>query len=453
MAELTKTAIEKLAVPEGKFDTYLWDPSLPSFGVRKIGSSGSMSFVVKFTIGGKQRKQSLAKLIITGSTTKDDVARVIRTARNEAQNALARARLNDDFRADSRAKAAEDAAQTKLDAAERARLADQVGPRIETYIVERRRDLRPRSWTETHRHLTKHLRPIHALPVTDLRRDIIAAEITRIAKESGAVAADRVRASLSAFCGWMIERQIIEANPCTGIKRKANGGGRDRVLSMEELTAVWAATDSDFDHDRIVRLLMLTGQRREEIGGLEWSEVDFARREIQLPATRTKNNKAHVIPLSDQALEILHAVSMRHGRQHLFGTGKGPFSGWSKSKQRLDDRLAGRVAPWTLHDLRRSFASHCADLDFGSVLAIEAGLNHLSGERAGIKGIYNRGKQEKQKRELMEKWGGHIAPAPAAAAAPPEPPMPLIVSETAKQVVGRTFMRELLNRGKRRGRR
>ena len=458
MAELTKSATEKLTVPDGKFDAYLWDPTLPSFGVRKIGSSGSISLVVKFTVGGKQRKQSLGRLIIAGTTTKEDVARMIRTARNEAQNALATARLNDDFRAESRAKAATDAVQAKLDATERARLADQVGPRVETYLVERRRDLRPRSWIETARHLTKHLQALHSLPVTDLRRDIIAAEITRIAKDSGTVAADRVRASLLAFCGWMIERQIIEANPCTGIKRKANGGGRERVLSMEELAVLWRATGSNSDYDRILRLLMLTGQRREEIGDLEWPEINFERREIQLPAARTKNNRAHVIPLSDQALQILQAVPMRHGRRHLFGTGKGPFSGWSKSKERLDDRLAGRVAAWTPHDLRRSFASHCTDFEFGSVLAIEAALNHLSGERAGIKGIYNRGKQERQKRELMERWGAHIA-APVAltveeapAAVPVEPITIATPSANAKRRAGQLLLKDLAGRKRRRKR-
>ena len=451
MTELTKTAIERLTVPDGKFDAYLWDPSLPSFGVRKVGSSGSTSLVVKFTIGGKQRKQSLGKLIITSTTTKDDVARVIRTARNEAQRALAKARLNNDFKSEIRAKAAEDASQAKLDAAERARLADRVGPRIETYIGERRRDLKPRSLIETQRHLAKHLQSLHDLPVTDLRREVIAAELARIAKDSGAVAADRVRASLSAFCSWLIEREVIEANPCIGIKRKANGGGRDRVLAMEELAVVWRGIGGDTDHDRIVRLLMLTGQRREEIGGLTWEEINFERCQIELPPARTKNKRAHIVPLSNEALTILRTIPMRHGRNHLFGTGKGPFSGWSKSKERLDGRLGAQIAPWTLHDLRRSFASHCADLEFGSVLAIEAALNHLSGERAGIKGIYNRGKQERQKRELMDNWGAHIAEqvappveAPAESVAMFEP------SAAAGRRAGRLLLKELTGRKPRR---
>jgi len=408
MPELTKAAIEKLTVPEGKFDAYIWDAALPSFGIRKV-HTGALSFVVKFTIGGRQRKQSLGKLIITGSTTKDDVARAIRAARAEAQTALARARLNDDFKAEAREKLAEAASQAKTEAAERARLADKLGPRIETYLKERRKDMRPGSLREVTRHLGKHLQPLHDLPVSDLRRDIIAAEISRIAGASGAVTADRVRASFSAFCGWLIERQIVEHNPCIGIKRKANGGGRERVLAMDELVAIWRTTGSDSDHDKIIRLLLLTGQRREEIGGLRWDEVNFDKRQIELPEGRTKNGRAHIIPLSDQALAILKSVPVRHARKYLFGHGSGPFSGFSKCKERLDARLGKQVAPWVVHDLRRSFVSHCADLDFGSVLAIEAAINHLSGERGGIKGIYNRGKQERQKRELMDRWGQHIA--------------------------------------------
>ena len=135
---------------------------------------------------------------------------------------------------------------------------------------------------------------------------------------------------------------------------------------------------------------------------------------------------------------------MRHGRNHLFGTGKGPFSGWSKSKERLDGRLGAQVVPWTLHDLRRSFASHCADLEFGSVLAIEATLNHLSGERAGIKGIYNRGKQERQKRELMDKWAAHIA---ALVAPPVEKSVALIdFAEPSPRRVGQAMLKKLAGR-------
>jgi hypothetical protein len=109
---------------------------------------------------------------------------------------------------------------------------------------------------------------------------------------------------------------------------------------------------------------------------------------------------------------MLRSVPMRNGRDLVFGQGDGPFSGWSQSKKRLDARLGTRVAAWIIHDLRRSFASHCTDLEFGSTLAIEIAQNRFDSERAGVRGIFNRGKHERQKRELMEKWSAHIAQFP-----------------------------------------
>jgi integrase len=199
---------------------------------------------------------------------------------------------------------------------------------------------------------------------------------------------------------------------------------------------------------------MLTGQRREELGGLMWHEI--AASEIRLPGERTKNKRPHTVPLSEPTLSILRSLHRRHNRIYLFGEGEGPFSGWSKSKARLDERIwrdlggdlyaefaarlnaagvskgrknerdaaANRVAanlgyasagalrtsiipPWTLHDLRRTFSTHCADLGFGDQLTIDLATNHISG-RGRISRTYTRAKMERQKRELMEKWGAHI---------------------------------------------
>jgi integrase len=412
--ELSKDTIAALTVPEGKFDSYIWDETLPSFGVRKLHTA-ALSFVVKFTIRGQQRKQSLGRLIINDDTTKDDVGRAIRIARDEAQTALARARLHHDFKAAEREKAAEDrekaaemAAKAKAEAATQARRTDTIGPRIKTYI-EARTDLRPESLLEVKRHLNSHMAALHGTPVADLRRKLVSDEIDRIAGANGKVTADRVKTSFSTFCAWLIEKEAIDENPCLGIKRKAKGGGRTRVLSIEELTAVWPATARDGDdYDKIVRLLLLTGQRRQEIGGLVWDEIDFRKRQIELSPERTKNERHHIIPLSDQALAILRSVSAKDDRDYVFGRGKGGFSGWAKAKARLNERLGKAVTPWRLHDLRRSFVSHCSDLDFGTPLAIEAAIDHFSNERGGIKGVYNRGNQQRQKRELMDKWGNHI---------------------------------------------
>ena len=219
-------------------------------------------------------------------------------------------------------------------------------------------------------------------------RVTVAARLREIAKESGNTAANRARATLSAMYAWAIGEGLCETNPVVGTNKADEGGARDRVLSDTELAAVWYnAPDSDYG--RIVRLLMLTGQRRDEIGSLHWSEVDTDAKTITLPGSRTKNGREHVVPLSTDALAIITATSQPEGREKVFGVGDGGFSGWSKAKAALDEKLGKSVSAWTLHDLRRTAATRMADSGVQPHV-IEAVLNHVSGHKGGVAGVYNR---------------------------------------------------------------
>ena len=153
---------------------------------------------------------------------------------------------------------------------------------------------------------------------------------------------------------------------------------------------------------------MLTGQRREEIGGLTWDEINFEAHRIDLAGLRTKNHRPHSIPLSEAAYAIIQNLSRRPGRDYLFGIGTGPFSGWSKSKQRLDQRLGSKFGQWTVHDLRRTFATLASDHDFAPVHVIEMALNHWSGTKSGIVATYNQAKYDRERRRLMESWSDFI---------------------------------------------
>jgi len=136
----------------------------------------------------------------------------------------------------------------------------------------------------------------------------------------------------------------------------ASQASREHVISDQELAAIWAACRDD-DHGRIVKLLILTGQRRDEAGDMMWPELDLSRGLWTIPRERTKNGLPHEVPLSDAALEILRSIPRREGREFVFGEGQGGFSGRSKSKARLDTRIAKAraiVRPWRLHDLRRT---------------------------------------------------------------------------------------------------
>jgi integrase len=200
---------------------------------------------------------------------------------------------------------------------------------------------------------------------------------------------------------------LVDANPVIGTGRREEVS-RSRVLNEHELRIVWHALGDD-EFSSIVRLLILTGQRREEIGGLRWPELVDGK--IILPSERTKNKREHIIPLSEPAQAIVDAQPRRRDREYVFGRGIRGFSGWSRSKARLDARVAemiGHPLPgWTLHDIRRSCVTHMADLG-GSPHIIEALINHISGHKHGVHGIYNRSTYEREKRIALQTWANHV---------------------------------------------
>jgi integrase len=191
-------------------------------------------------------------------------------------------------------------------------------------------------------------------------------------------------------------------------------------ITEAELVEVWKACLDD-DHGCIVRLLILTGQRRTEIGDLEWPELNLAERQIDLPDTRTKNGRPHIVLLSDEAHAIIKAIPRREGRDLVFGRGAGGFSAWSKAKAELDARIAmaraqaahqgaqvRRMPAWTLHDLRRSFVTHLNERKLAPPHVIEAIVNHISGHLAGVAGVYNKALYLAERRQALELWGAHI---------------------------------------------
>jgi integrase len=155
-----------------------------------------------------------------------------------------------------------------------------------------------------------------------------------------------------------------------------------------------------------VKLLLLTGQRAEEIAGLSWSEIDLDRGVIKLPGERTKNHRPHTIPLAPMAADILAARERRKDRDLVFGTGNGGFDGWSKAKVALDAKL--NIAAWRIHDLRRTAATGMADVGIQPHV-IEAVLNHVSGSKAGVAGIYNRSDYKTEKASALALWANQLS--------------------------------------------
>ena len=284
---------------------------------------------------------------------------------------------------------------------------------VEQYLKAREADMKPRALVEITRHLKKLWKPLHGFPLASVTRPIIATRLRELTKESGPIGANRSRGTLSAMFAWAIGEGLCDTNPVEGTnKNKENT--RDRVLTDAELATIWLAAP-DNAYGRIVKLLMLTGQRREEIGALRWLEIVNTKEPekalIALPGSRTKNGRPHDVPLSSLALSTLEAQPRIVGRDLVFGEGEGGYSGWSKSKENLD--TACKVKNWTLHDMRRTVATRMADSveDGGCGVqphVIEAVINHVSGHKAGVAGIYNRSSYSAEKRAALNEWAGKL---------------------------------------------
>jgi integrase len=378
MRAVTVRAVQALNLGET-----IWDSghreAVKGFGARR--QRGTPVYVIKYRLLGEQR------FVTIGS---HGAPWTPENARKEAKRLLGLVAGGRDPQAE------------KKEA--RAKAADTLGKVAEEYLGRSKSRLKPRTYTEVERHLQSNWERLHPISIFHLTRRQVAAQLSDIETTRGAVTAGRARAALSAMFNWAIREGFeIASNPVAGTNRPNEPTSRNRVLTDAELARVWAACRGD-DYGRIVRLLILTAQRREEVGGLGWNEINADAKLWTIPGTRTKNHREHVVPLSDAALALLPPP--RQNRAFIFGQGQQGFSGWSKSKAALDERAA--LFDWRLHDVRRTAATVMADRLGVLPHVIEAVLNHVSGHRAGVAGIYNRATYSKDMREALERWADHI---------------------------------------------
>jgi integrase len=382
----------------------IWDSghkeAVRGFGVRR--QRGTPVYVIKYRVFGRQRFFTIGPHGSPWTPAK---------ARKEAKRLLGLVADGKDP-ADHRAQAGLQAAETLR------KIADE-------YLKRAKQKQRPRTYLETKRYLLSSWKPLHPVSVFHIRRHI-AARLADMVTDQGPVAAARARTALSAMFNWAIrEGYDIAANPVLGTNRPAQPKSRDRVLTDTELDEIWAACGAD-DYGRIVRLLMLTAQRRDEVGGMRRSEINAAEKLWTIPGSRTKNHREHSLPISDAAAAIIDAAMKETSRDFAFGEGprrkddkhRG-YSGWSKSKAALDARLlrerrkaigedAEPLPAWTLHDLRRTAATGMADRLGVFPHVVEAILNHISGHRAGVAGVYNRARYLAEMRDALGRWGDYV---------------------------------------------
>lgn len=245
--------------------------------------------------------------------------------------------------------------------------------------------------------------------IADLTRAHLQAVIDAKAKAGRAIMANRIKSALSAFTRWAWRRGYTETDAGAGLSKAVSEKPRDVVLSVAQVREIWAATFKLGDPwGPLFRLLLVTAQRRGDIGGLRWSEVNADRLEIS--AARTKNGKPHIVHLSELARRELDALP-RENDLVFTTTGKTPVSGFSRAKARLDRHLGEHFPPWRLHDLRTAFATAMAESG-ESEAVVDRILNHVASVSAAsaVARVYNRAHQLPQRARALDRWADLIAP-------------------------------------------
>jgi integrase len=263
-------------------------------------------------------------------------------------------------------------------------------------------------------------------PVSSITRAEIRDKLEVIADKTP-ILSNRMRAYWGRFFGWCLEQDLIELDPTAGVRALAPETSRDRVLTAEEVTALLSALEkSKIVMAPVFKLLILTGQRRNEISALRWSEVkdlDGDDPRIELSGERTKNHRPHIIPLAPQAVGLLKSLprfavayegkSAKAGDFVFSASGKTPVSAFSGSKARIDKLMTeafGQPLPsWTIHDIRRTVATMMNDALGIEPHVVEAVLNHISGAaKAGVAGTYNRAAYLPQRRLALTAWANYL---------------------------------------------
>jgi len=402
-ARITKRAIDDLrarAKDRGR-TLYLRDDEVTGFGA-VCPKTGATSYFVEYQLGGRGTTQKRMTIAKHGISTPDQ-------ARQRAKEELGKVARQVDVAQVKKDEKAKLTGLTFKDAVERFLSIHGKGTR---YWAQKQARL-----------MSADTKPIASKPMATITRVQIAATFDKVQARSGA-AARHLFADVRPIFAWALDRGLIETNPMAGMKAPAASEARERVLTDEEIKAFWrAATEEGWPFSSVFKVLLLTGQRREEVAGMHWREVSLDdHAQWTIAKERAKNGKAHTVDLHPEATRLLDPLGEEAAprlmkaadgcKDLVFSTtGCTPVSGFGRVKTRIDARmqeiLGGKFQPWRIHDLRRTAASGMAALGFHPHV-IERILNHLSGAQGGLVSVYQRHEFRKERKAAILAWGDHL---------------------------------------------
>lgn len=366
---LSDRTLKALASPPSGQTTY-WDETLGNFGLR-VSQGGAKSFVVVY--GPNRTRKTLGRYPTIS----------LKQARDKAKELLAQFTLGIDTQRSITWKQAR-----------------------ERFLQDCERKNKPNTVAYYRKRLDTHFR-YGARNLADITKQDVLQKIRRITTSQS----EQHHAFVAArtLFNWAVREDYLPANPLNGVRGFKPAAARERVLIEPELkTLLLAAETAPYPFGRIVEVLLLTGMRRGEAARLEWEFIDEANGVLTLPARLTKNGRVHNLPVGDRLAAVLDRTP--HINHYLFPSSKDTgtvFNGWGKAKERFDGTLEG-VAPYTLHDLRRTFATTHAKI--GTPIHVtEKLLNHVTGTISGVAAVYNRHTYLEEMRSAVAAYDKYLA--------------------------------------------
>lgn len=393
--KITQRAIA--AVKSGNSDFYLWDSELKGLGF-KITPVGNKSFVFQYRMGGRGAKTRRMAIGKYGAMTPS-------LAREEAQRLSLLVRQGVDP-LDEKRKRVKDADILAFNSY------------AEKFIQECLRIEWKASADDVAASLRNNVIPIFKdKPIPSISKPEIRSLLDGMREYPAK--ARRIYAILNRLFSWAMERDDIPDNVMLSIKPPTKPVTRDRFLNDDDLLRVWrATTELSYPFGPFARLLVLTGQRREEVSAMQWQEVDEAKRFWTIPAKRSKNGVPNVVYVTDLFADELNAIAGSSDwpkRGFVFTTtGRTPISGFSKAKLNLDSLVAkddtdeGVIVSWRWHDLRRTFATGLQRLGIRFEVT-ESCLNHVGSRKSGVAGVYQQHDWKPEKQAAWTAWATHIS--------------------------------------------